>query len=44
MSERLAEDAVRFHLLSTAADLADQLDDELRERWQDLEYVAGVPW
>ena len=43
VSERLAEDAVRFHLLSTAADLADQLDDELRERWQDLEYVAGVP-
>ncbi|MBL6720278.1 MAG: HAMP domain-containing protein [Planctomycetes bacterium] len=43
VSQRLAEDAVRFHLLSTASDLADQLDGELQERWQDLEYLAGVP-
>lgn len=43
VSQRLADDSVRFHLLSTATDLADQLDTEIRERWQDLEYLAGIP-
>lgn len=43
VSTRLAEDSVRFHLLSTAADLADQLDEELAERWHDLDYLATVP-
>ena len=43
VSQPLADDAVRFHLLSTATDLADQLDTALHERMQDLEYLAGIP-
>ena len=42
VSQPLADDAVRFHLLSTATDLADQLDTALHERMRDLEYSIVV--
>ena len=37
-----AEDVMRFHLASTAADLAEQLQAELLERQQDVELLSSV--
>jgi len=42
VSERMAGDVVRFHLLSMAADLAERLDQEIDERQSDVAVAASV--
>ncbi|HPF14646.1 MAG TPA: hypothetical protein PLJ12_10295, partial [Planctomycetota bacterium] len=43
VTSKRADEVVRFHLLGTAADLADQLQAELYERYQDVQMLASIP-
>ena len=37
-----SEDVVRFHLLSTAADLASRIEEDLVDRSKQVEFLAGI--
>jgi signal transduction histidine kinase len=37
-----SEDVVRFHLLSTAADLASRIEEDLADRSKQVEFLAGI--
>ena len=43
LSDRLAGEVVRYHLLSLSADLTDWIDDESAERQLDLEHLVSNP-
>jgi len=43
LSDRLAGEVVRYHLLSLSADLTDWIDDEIAERQLDLEHLVSNP-
>ena len=43
VSDRMAGDVVRYHLLRMATELANRIDDEIEERRKDVAFLATVP-
>ncbi|MCH9058832.1 MAG: cache domain-containing protein [Planctomycetes bacterium] len=43
VSDRMAGDVVRYHLLTMATELANRIDKEIEERSEDVALVADVP-
>jgi len=44
VSDRMAGDVVRYHLLTMATELANRIDDEIEERRGDVTVIAGEPF
>ncbi|MEE8467595.1 MAG: sensor histidine kinase [Planctomycetota bacterium] len=44
VSDRMAGDVVRYHLVTMVTELANRIDDEIEERRGDVAWMAGMPF